>query len=146
VLAHLCQEKEIVQNGGVDKGAEPAILVFATNNISDPGIDLAGSSHMDYPTSVRVISVPCSSGIDPRWVLHAIKAGFDGVFIAADGTDCAFLPDCTDRTGQIVSQAQELLKERGYDPRRLKMAAICSVCAESFVSNIESFHKVLSEL
>ena len=140
MLAHLCQEKEIVQNGGVDKGAEPAILVFATNNISDPGID------MDYPTSVRVISVPCSSGIDPRWVLHAIKAGFDGVFIAADGTDCAFLPDCTDRTGQIVSQAQELLKERGYDPRRLKMAAICSVCAESFVSNIESFHKVLSEL
>ena len=146
MLAHLCQEKEIVHNGGVDKGSEPAILVFATNNISDPGIDLAGSSHMDYPTSVKVISVPCSSGIDPRWVLHALKVGFDGVFIAADGTDCAFLPDCTDRIGQVVSQAQKLLKENGQDPRRLKMAAICSVCAESFVANIESFHKVLSEL
>ena len=146
MLAHLCQEKEIVQNGAVNTRTEPNILVFTTNNISDPGVDLAGSSHLNYPTSVRVISVPCSSGIDPRWVLHALQAGFDGVFIAADGTDCAFLPDCTDRTGQIVSRAQELLKENGQDPRRLKMAAICSVCAESFVSNIESFHKVLSEL
>jgi len=124
----------------------PAILVFATNNISDPGIDLAGGSHMAYPNSVRVISVPCSSGIDPRWVLHAIEAGFDGVFIAADGSDCAYLPDCTDRTGQIAKKAQELLKKNGQDPRRLKMAAICSVCAESFVSSIESFHQVLSEI
>lgn len=129
-----------------DEKTGPTILVFATNSISDPGIDLAGSSHLAYPTSVKVISVPCSSGIDPRWVLHAIQAGFDGVFIAADGTDCAYLPDCTERTGQVAERAQELLKEHNQDPRRLKMAAICSVCAESFVANIESFYKVLSEL
>jgi F420-non-reducing hydrogenase iron-sulfur subunit len=146
MLAHICQEKEIVQRGVAEEKREPSILVFATNNISDPGIDLAGSSHMDYPTSVRVISVPCSSGIDPRWILDAVEAGFSGVFIAADGTDCAYLADCTDRTGQVVKRAQELLKEKGEDPRRLKMAAICSVCAESFVSNIESFRKVLGEL
>jgi len=129
-----------------DDKAEPSILVFATHSISDPGIDLAGSSHMSYPTSVRIMAVPCSSGIDPRWVLHAIRAGFDGVFIGADGTDCAYLPDCTERTGEVARRAQELLKEDGHDPRRLKMAAICSVCAESFVANIESFHQVLKEL
>lgn len=129
-----------------DNKADPAVLVFSTNNISDPGIDLAGSSHMGYSTSVRVIAVPCSSGIDPRWVLHALQTGFDGVFIAADGTDCAYVPDCTKRTGEIAEHAQELLIKEGYDPRRLKMAAICSVCAESFVSNINSFQKVLREL
>jgi coenzyme F420-reducing hydrogenase delta subunit len=132
---------------GSDNGKKaPSILVFATNNISDPGIDLAGSSHMAYPTSVKVIPVPCSSGIDPRWVLHAVEAGIDGVFIAADGSDCAYLPNCTERTGQVVKQAQELLKEHGQDPRRLKMAAICSVCSESFVANIESFCQTLSQL
>ncbi|HEQ98274.1 MAG TPA: hydrogenase iron-sulfur subunit [candidate division Zixibacteria bacterium] len=129
-----------------DKNTRPSILVFATNNISDPGIDLAGSSHMAYPTSVKVIAVPCSSGIDPRWVLHALTAGFDGVFIAADGTDCAYLPNCTERTGQLVKQAQQLLEKNGHDPRRLKMAAICSVCAESFVAHIESFQKALSNM
>jgi F420-non-reducing hydrogenase iron-sulfur subunit len=131
---------------GNDRDAVPKILVFSTNNISDPGIDLAGSSHMDYPSSVLVIPVPCSSGIAPSWVLHALEAGFDGVFIAADGTDCAYLTDCTDRTGRVVQQAQELIEKQGHDPRRLKMAAICSVCSESFVSHMENFNKSLKEL
>ena len=122
------------------------ILVFSTNNISDPGIDLAGSSHMDYPSSVMVIPVPCSSGINPNWVLHAIESGFNGVFIAADGTDCDYLADCTDRTARVVQKAQELMKEKGHDPRRLKMAAICSVCSESFVAHMESFYASLREL
>ncbi len=119
------------------------VLAFSTNNISDPGIDLAGSAHMHYSPSVLVLPIPCSSGIRPSWVLHALKAGFDGVFIAADGTDCAYLPDCTDRTGKVFTEAQTLLKENGYDPKRLKMAAICSVCAESFVSHMENFQKDL---
>ena len=113
------------------------ILVFSTNSISDPGIDLAGSAHMHYPPGVVTIPVPCSSGIRPSWVLHAIEAGFDGVFIAADGTDCAFVSDCTTRTGKLVDVAQKLLQSHGHDPRRLRMAAVCSVCAESFVAHME---------
>ena len=126
--------------------ANPRILVFSTNTISDPGIDLAGSAHMHYPASAVVISLPCSSGVKPSWVLHALQAGFDGVFIAADGSDCAYLSDCTGRTGKVVQEAQRLLREKGLDARRLKMAAICSVCAESFASHIEKFHAALSKL
>lgn len=131
---------------GPDGHKFPRILVFSTNNISDLGIDLAGSSHLDYPTSVQVIAVPCSSGINPKWVLHALNAGFDGVFIAADGTDCAYLSDCTERTGRVVEQAQSLMTENGIDTRRLKMAAICSVCSQPFVSHIQSFGKVLAAI
>ena len=125
---------------------KPRILVFSTDSISDPGIDLAGSSHMHYSESVSVIPVSCSSGIKPSWVLHALESGFDGVFIAADGSDCAYLSNCTERTGIIVNEAQELLKKNGKDPRRLKMAAICSVCAESFVSHMVKFNQALLEL
>jgi coenzyme F420-reducing hydrogenase delta subunit len=129
-----------------EHGEGPRILVFSTNNISDPGIDLAGSAHMHYSPRVVTIPVPCSSGIRPSWVLRAIEAGFDGVFIAADGTDCAYMPDCTDRTGKVVAKAQNLLREHGHDPRRLKMAAICSVCAESFVSHMERLGRDLGKL
>jgi len=127
-------------------GPDPKILVFSTNNISDPGIDLAGSAHMHYPPGAMVIPVPCSSGIKPSWIVHAIEAGFAGVFVAADGTDCAYVPDCTNRTGQIIKDAQEALVARGHDARRLKMAAICSVCAESFASHIEKFSEALAKL
>ena len=129
-----------------DNSRKMKVLVFSTNSISDPGIDLAGSSHMDYSTSVQVISTPCSSGIDPRWIVHALEAGFDGIFIAADGAECAYLQDCTTRTANIVERAQKMLEEKGLDPRRVKMAAICSVCSEPFVSHIENFQKALSQL
>ena len=122
------------------------ILVFSTETISDPGIDFAGSAHLPYPPSVLAVQVPCSSGIRPEWVLHALEEGFDGVFIAADGTDCAFLPACTQRTGDLFGRAQELLRQHNYDPRRLKMAAICSVCAESFVRHMKTFESELSHL
>jgi coenzyme F420-reducing hydrogenase delta subunit len=122
------------------------ILVFSTETISDPGIDFAGSAHLPYPPSAMVVQVPCSSGIRPEWILHALDGGFDGVFIAADGTDCAFLPDCTQRTGNLVGRAQKLLSEHNHDPKRLKMAAICSVCADSFVRHMKTFESELSRL
>jgi len=56
----------------------PRILVFSTDKISDPGIDQAGLRKIHYSPSVYVISVPCSAGIKPRWILHAFERGFDG--------------------------------------------------------------------
>lgn len=128
------------------EGLSPRILVFSTNNISDPGIDLAGSSHLHYSPRAVVLSLPCSSGIKPSWILYAFEQGFDGVFVAADGEECAYLPDCGQRTARIVAQAQDLLRERGYQPKRVKMAAICSVCAEPFVGHLREFAEVLREL
>lgn len=124
----------------------PRILVFSTNTISDPGIDLAGSSHMSYSTGVMVISLPCTSGIRPSWILHAIERGFDGVFIASDGDECAYLPDCSERASRIVERAQKLLQAAGHSAQRLKLAAICSVCAEPFTRHVTQFADVLAKL
>jgi F420-non-reducing hydrogenase iron-sulfur subunit len=124
----------------------PRILVFSTTNISDPGIDLAGSRHLHYPPTVSTITVPCSSGIRPGWILHAFERGFDGVFIASDGEECAYLPDCSARSARIAAEAQEAMKAEGYEPERLKMAALCSVCAEPFVNYMREFSEKLAEL
>lgn len=130
--------------GGASRS--PRVLVFSTNAISDMGIDLAGSAHLEYSPSVQVIALPCSGGIDPAWIVHAIRAGFAGVFVAADGPECSYLTDCTDRTAAVVARAQAELRAAGLDPGRVKMAALCSVCAEPFVSHMKQFGKALSEL
>jgi len=127
-------------------GFKPQILVFSTHNISDPGIDLAGSRHMHYPAPVSTIAVPCSSGLKPSWIVHALEAGIDGVFIASDGEECAYLPDCSERTARIAAQAQDLMRAKGIEPQRLKMAAVCSVCAESFVKYMTEFSEALTSL
>lgn len=131
---------------GFSPGFTPKILVFSTNNISDPGIDLAGSNHLHYSPGVVVISLPCTSGIRPAWILYAIEKGFDGVFIAADGEECAYLADCTERAARIFQEAQNLLRERGHAPERVRMAAICSVCAEPFASQMKDFARALQKI
>ena len=130
----------------VAPGTGTRILVFSTNTISDPGIDLAGSNHLHYTPGVMVIGMPCTSGIRPSWVLHAIEGGFDGVFIASDGDECAFLPDCAERSSRIIAQAQALLVDRGLKPQRVRLAAICSVCADPFTKHVQQFAKALADL
>ena len=124
----------------------PRILVFSTDNVSDPGIDLAGRNKLHYPASVFVVTLPCSSAIKPRWITRAIGRGFDGVFIAADGSDCSYVPDCTRRTAATVAAAQAQLKEKALEPARVKMAAVCSVCAESFQKHMATFSEALRKL
>jgi len=127
-----------------DENSAPKILVFSTEKISDPAIDLAGLLKKHYPPTVYTINVPCSSAIKSRWILHAFEKGFDGVFIAADGTDCTFSETCTDKTGELVKQTHILMKEKGIDPVKLKMAAICSVCSDPFVKHMKNFVSALS--
>lgn len=134
------------KGGTTTTQAPPRILVFSTATISDIGIDLAGSTHLHYPPSVVALPVACSSGIRPEWILHALENGFDGVFIAADGTDCPYISDCTDRTAKIASTVQDLMRERGIQPERVKMAAICSVCSEAFVRQMHAFSGALAAL
>ena len=128
------------------KEKPPKLLVFSSNAISDPGIDMAGSAHMHYSTEVQVIPLPCSSGTKPAWIVHALEKGFDGVFVAACGGDCAYLPDCNERTSALIKKTQDMLKARGISPKRLKMSGICSVCADSFVSHMNNFQKELKAL
>ena len=79
-------------------------------------------------------------------MLYAIEQGFDGVFIAADGEECAYLPDCVGARLAPGHRAQTLLRAQGYEPRRVRMGAICSVCADPFVNYMREFSKALAEL
>ena len=125
---------------------KPKILVFSTDKISDPGIDQAGLRKIHYSPGVYVISLPCSSGVKPKWIIHALEKGFDGVFIAADGHECSYSSKCADHTNQIILDTQVLMAANNINPKRIRMAALCSVCAEPFANHMENFGKILAGL
>jgi len=128
-----------------EKKSAPKILVFSSEKISDPAIDLAGLLKKHYPPTVYTINVPCSSAIKSKWILYAFEQGFDGVFIAADGSDCPYSETCTERTGEIVKRTHDFMTQKGLDPVKLKMAAICSVCTDPFVKHMKNFVQALSD-
>jgi len=126
---------------------EPLILVLSNTPASDPGIDFAGSRHMHYPTGTAILRIPCSAIIRPDVVLFALTHGFDGVCAAGDGPECPYLgAECVTRTAKRISDAQNLLKEHGIDPARLRMTGVCSVCGEAFAKCIRAFTEDLKKL
>ncbi|MEA1964135.1 MAG: hydrogenase iron-sulfur subunit [Candidatus Aerophobetes bacterium] len=71
---------------------EPKILAFLCNWCSYAGADLAGVSRIQYPPNVRVIRVPCSSRVNPLFILKALQQGIDGVLVAGcHPGDCHYI-------------------------------------------------------
>jgi F420-non-reducing hydrogenase iron-sulfur subunit len=71
---------------------EPKILGFLCNWCSYAGADLAGVSRIQYPPNMRVIRVMCSGRVDPKFIIHALERGIDGIFVlGCHPGDCHYL-------------------------------------------------------
>jgi coenzyme F420-reducing hydrogenase delta subunit len=82
---HATAAGEVVNIERVHKtppGWEPNILAFACHYCAFAAADLAGVMRLSYPTSVKVIRLPCTGKLDPYYVLRALERGVDGVFVA----------------------------------------------------------------
>ena len=98
-----------VENGNAANGAGkndfvPKIVAFCCNWCSYAGADLAGSSRLSYPASVKIIRVPCSCRVNPTFVLKAFQQGADGVIL------CGCHPgDCHYVTGNYYTRRRMAL-------------------------------------
>jgi coenzyme F420-reducing hydrogenase delta subunit len=60
----------------------PEIVAFCCHYCAYAAADLAGSMRLEYPTSIKVIELPCSGKLDIQYVLRAFEDGADGVMVA----------------------------------------------------------------
>jgi coenzyme F420-reducing hydrogenase delta subunit len=65
-----------------DHSFEPEIVAFCCHYCAYAAADLAGSMRLGYPTSIKVVKMPCSGTVDPLYVLRAFEDGADGVMVA----------------------------------------------------------------
>jgi F420-non-reducing hydrogenase iron-sulfur subunit len=74
------------------KQDNPEIVGFACSFCTFKASEMAGSLRMRYPEGVKLVQVPCSSRVDPAFVMKAIFEGADGVFVAGcHPGDCHFI-------------------------------------------------------
>ena len=101
---------------------EPKIVAFLCNWCSYAGADLAGTSRLKYPPTVRVIRVMCSGRVNPLFVVNALQQGADGVLI------CGCHPgECHYMHGNYIARRRfillrNLLEYIGIEPERVNMA------------------------
>ena len=124
---------------------EPKILVIATHACSYPGIDNAGQGHLEYPASVFVIRVPDPVLFPVDFYLKVFEMGYDGILIASCGTDSPYKKSY-EKLSKRIDEVYKVMKEKGIDISRLKLTAICTVCAEHYVKEVREMYEKMKEL
>lgn len=71
---------------------QPKIIALFCNWCTYGAADLAGVSRLQYPPHIRVIRVPCSGRISPKFVLSALRSGAYGVWVSGcHPGDCHYI-------------------------------------------------------
>jgi len=126
---------EIPGNGSnpAAEGFEPRIVAFLCNWCTYTGADLAGTSRLQYPPSVRIIRLMCSGAVDPVYVCRALAEGADGVLIGG-----CHIGDCHYIEGNFYARRKfallkNLMGYTGLEPGRLHFSWISSAEATRYV-------------
>jgi coenzyme F420-reducing hydrogenase delta subunit len=81
---------------------------------------------LSYPTSIKIIRVPCTGKVDLLHLLRAFEKGADGVYVVGclEG-DCHF-NNGNFRAKKRVEQAQAVLQTIGIEGERARMYNLSS--------------------
>jgi F420-non-reducing hydrogenase iron-sulfur subunit len=125
-----------------DKVKQPKILILATLSGGYAGADSTGQVHADYPANTYILPVMSPVMFPPEFFLHAFERGIDGIIIMYSGTDSPYKVEA-EGTADLVNRAYALMKTRSIDIRRLRLAAICTVCVKPFLKEVNQMVDLL---
>ena len=124
---------------------QPRILILGTLSGGYKGADGVGQMHAEYPPNTYILPVVCPSMFPEDFYLRAFDRGIDAILVMFSGSDCPYKGGA-ERTAEIVNKAYVKMQERGIDIRRLRLAAICTVCTTPFQKEIKRMEDILQEI
>lgn len=111
---------------------EPKIVAFFCNWCTYGAADLAGVSRLDYPPNFRVVRLPCTGRLNPKYILEAFKLGADGVWVSGcHPGDCHYIAGNYHARRKFVL-LHHMLEAIGLPPGRLHFSWISSAEATKF--------------
>ncbi|HVN22776.1 MAG TPA: hydrogenase iron-sulfur subunit [Syntrophorhabdales bacterium] len=120
------------------------IVGFACSYCSFKASEMAGSLRLKYPEGVKVVQVPCSSRVDPAFVLKALFEGVDGVFVAGcHPGDCHFIKG-NYYTRRKMAAMKEMLDAFSMK-EKLRLFWVSAAEARRFVEKVEGMYKELKD-
>lgn len=121
------------------------ILILATLSGGYAGADSVGQLHASYAPNTYILPVVCPAMFPEGFYLRAFERGIDAILVMYSGTDCPYKGGA-ERTAQLINRVYPLMTERGIDTRRLRPAAICTVCTSAFMREVSQMNETLAEI
>jgi coenzyme F420-reducing hydrogenase delta subunit len=117
---------------GASHDFEPSIVAFCCRHCAYAAADLAGSSRLSYPSSLKIVELPCTGRVDVLTVLRGFEDGADGVLVAG-----CLSGRCHYQTGNLhakqrVDRVRRLLADIGLGEARIRMVNISSAMGAQF--------------
>jgi coenzyme F420-reducing hydrogenase delta subunit len=78
----------------------------------------------------------------PEFFVRAFERGIDGIIVMYSGTDSPYKVEA-DGTADQINRTYALMKTRRIDIRRLRLAAICTVCVKPFLKEVNQMVDLL---
>ena len=130
----------------IGKEWEPLIVAFCCNWCSYAGADLAGTSRLNYPATIKIIRVPCSCRVNPLFVLRAFQRGADGVIVAG-----CHPGDCHYTSGNYHARRRmtllvSMLDYLGVENGRTRVEWVSAAEGNKFASVMNSFAETIHAL
>ena len=125
---------------------EPQIVAFCCLHCAYAAADLAGGSRCGYPSSIKIIAVPCTGRVDSLHLVKALEDGADGVMVAG----C--LPGrCHFQTGNLhanqrVEHVRSLLEEIGLEADRVRMINVSAGMGVQFAERAKEMAETITAL
>jgi F420-non-reducing hydrogenase iron-sulfur subunit len=124
---------------------KPKILILATLSGGYAGADSVGQLHTDYAVNTYVFPVRSPAMFPEEFYLRTFERGIDAILVMYSGTDSPYKGDA-DRTAALINRVYPLMKQRGIDTRRLRLAAICTVCTKAFLKEVGQMNELLQTI
>jgi F420-non-reducing hydrogenase iron-sulfur subunit len=125
---------------------EPLIIGFCCNWCSYAGADLAGTSRIQYPPTIRIIRVMCSGMVHPNLVIEALTKGADGVIVmGCHPGDCHYLEG--NLKAEKRKEAIELmLGDFGIEPERFRLQWVSASESGKFAETVREMTELIKKL
>ena len=118
-------------------GWQPNIVAMVCRWCTYAGADLAGTSRLTYPATVRLVRFPCTGRMNPLFILKAFEHGADGVLVSG-----CHPGDCHYVQGNLYARRRfaifrALMEFVGLDPRRLHFSWVSASEGAKWVRVVE---------
>ena len=125
---------------------QPKILVLACQHRGYAAADLAGAMHLSYPSSVRIVRIPCSGKTDALHLLKAFEEGIDAVFVAGCKKGMCHYLEGNYNAERRVDYVKGLLDEIGIGGDRLAIYFFDAADGPKFAQAVQEMTQRAIEL
>jgi heterodisulfide reductase subunit A len=121
-------------------------VAFACNWCSYAGGDMAGTSRLQYPASVRLIRTMCSGRVDQQFIWHAFAKGAPLVLVSGcHFSDCHYI-DAVTWTQRRVEKVWARMEKLGMRPERLQLEWISAAEGQKFARVMKELDVLLRQV